>query len=560
MSAPDIFLSYNREDQVMAKLFADSFAHEGMSVWWDVTLRSGEAYDRVTEEALRTAKAVVVLWSRRSVDSRWVRAEASIADENGTLAPAKIEACDLPVMFRLTQTADLSHWQGESADSVWLTFLGDVRRMVGPAAMTASAANSAPALAIGGRDEPSKVAVLPVAHRGDDDMDLLAEDLTEDITRELARNRFFEVIAAGTMKEWHGKAAEYREMGRELEARYLIESKLQRAGENVRLTLQLIDAGTAKMVWSHRFFRKAADIAKEPDEFPLSVAADLGERIAQFESNRAMAKAGPYSAWEHALRAMALAVRQSSDSMRRAAAEARSAIAAAPDLGFAHAVLATALAQQDYVFGAKILDDGLRSEIQAHVQRALQLEGDNPTIIAWLVGAYQALGDSVSYLPLAIRAVELEPELPRSHHMLGQAYMELGRTTEAIAALLAMDRLTAFVPFRYLALADLGRCYHLEDRLEEAEAVLDRSLALFPDFGVALKWRAIVAAQLGKKNVAQAAVRRLREVEPALTIEQHVGPLVDHPYLADRSAPAVATLRRLWEATEGETKPASREP
>jgi TolB-like protein len=554
MTAPDIFLSYNREDAAVAKKFADAFAREGFEVWWDVTLRSGETYDEVTEAALRGAKAVVVLWSPRSVASQWVRAEATIAHRAKTLVPATIEPCDKPVMFELTQTADLSHWRGEADDPAWQAFLGDVRRMVGPAAKSGSPANSTPALASAERDEPSKVAVLPVAHRGDDDMDWIAEDLTEDITRELARNRFFEVIAAGTMKEWRGKAADYREMGRELEARYLIESKLQGAGENVRLTVQLIDAGTAKMVWSHRFVRKAADIANEPDEFPLSVAADLGERIAQFESNRAMTKAGPYSAWEHALRAMALAVRQSSDSMRRAAAEARSAIAAAPDLGFAHAVLATALAQQDYVFGAKILDDRLRSEIQAHVQRALQLEGDNPTIIAWLVGAYQALGDSVSYLPLAIRAVELEPELPRSHHMLGQAYMELGRTTEAIAALLAMDRLTAFVPFRYLALGDLGRCYLLEDRLEEAEAALDRSLALYPDFGVALKWRAIVAAQLGKKHQALAAVRRLREVEPALTIDQHVGPLVDHPYLADRSIPAVATFRQLWDATEGEAK------
>jgi hypothetical protein len=69
---------------------------QDFSVWWDVTLRSGEAYDRVTEEALRTAKAVVVLWSKRSVTSRWVRAEATLANRNGTLLPAMIETCDLP--------------------------------------------------------------------------------------------------------------------------------------------------------------------------------------------------------------------------------------------------------------------------------------------------------------------------------------------------------------------------------------------------------------------------------------------------------------------------------
>ena len=70
MTTPEIFLSYNREDAAVARRFADAFAREGLNVWWDATLRSGEAYDEVTEAALRGAKAVVVLWSPRSVVSR----------------------------------------------------------------------------------------------------------------------------------------------------------------------------------------------------------------------------------------------------------------------------------------------------------------------------------------------------------------------------------------------------------------------------------------------------------------------------------------------------------
>ena len=78
-TTPDIFLSYNREDQATARRFAEAFEREGFQVWWDATLRSGEAYDRVTEQAVRDAKAVVVLWSKKSVNSDWVRAEATIA-------------------------------------------------------------------------------------------------------------------------------------------------------------------------------------------------------------------------------------------------------------------------------------------------------------------------------------------------------------------------------------------------------------------------------------------------------------------------------------------------
>ncbi len=63
----DIFLSYNREDQATARHFAEGFERAGFSVWWDVTLKSGEDFDQVTEQALESAKAVVVLWSKKSV-------------------------------------------------------------------------------------------------------------------------------------------------------------------------------------------------------------------------------------------------------------------------------------------------------------------------------------------------------------------------------------------------------------------------------------------------------------------------------------------------------------
>ena len=126
----DVFLSYSRDDQAVARRYASGLEKAGFSVWWDQTLRSGETYDEVTEQALRAAKAVVVLWSKTSIASRWVRAEATIADRNRTLVPVMIEACDRPVMFELTQTADLTGWQGEAADPRWQAFLDDIRRCI----------------------------------------------------------------------------------------------------------------------------------------------------------------------------------------------------------------------------------------------------------------------------------------------------------------------------------------------------------------------------------------------------------------------------------------------
>lgn len=130
MSGTDIFLSYARQDRGTARIFAECLGEEGFHVWWDASLRSGETFDEVIEQRLRDAKAVIVLWSPRSVASRWVRAEATLADRRDKLAPAIIEPCDLPIIFELKHAAELVDWAGDTSDLRWRRFVHDLRRLV----------------------------------------------------------------------------------------------------------------------------------------------------------------------------------------------------------------------------------------------------------------------------------------------------------------------------------------------------------------------------------------------------------------------------------------------
>ena len=134
VSGTDIFLSYARQDRATARTFAESLIGEGFTVWWDASLHSGETFDEVIERNLRDARAVVVLWSPRSVASRWVRAEATLADRRNKLVPAIIEACDRPIVFELTHTAELSDWHGDTSDVRWRQFVQDLHRMIDTAA------------------------------------------------------------------------------------------------------------------------------------------------------------------------------------------------------------------------------------------------------------------------------------------------------------------------------------------------------------------------------------------------------------------------------------------
>lgn len=130
MSGRDVFLSYSRADRDAARDFANRLADEGFSVWWDAALRAGETFDEVIEKALREAKSVIVLWSPRSVTSRWVRAEATLADRANKLIPVIIEACDRPIIFELTHTTDLSAWNGSLENRAWRDMIQDLSRLV----------------------------------------------------------------------------------------------------------------------------------------------------------------------------------------------------------------------------------------------------------------------------------------------------------------------------------------------------------------------------------------------------------------------------------------------
>ena len=87
MAEPDVFLSYNRGDAEVAQCLVAALEREGLAVWWDALLGGGDSFAHTTEEALETAQAVVVLWSERSIQSHWVRDEATRGRDRAGSAP-----------------------------------------------------------------------------------------------------------------------------------------------------------------------------------------------------------------------------------------------------------------------------------------------------------------------------------------------------------------------------------------------------------------------------------------------------------------------------------------
>ncbi|MEO6164276.1 MAG: toll/interleukin-1 receptor domain-containing protein [Candidatus Binatia bacterium] len=128
----DVFISYASEDRDRAAKLASALGERGWSVWWDRKIV--EAFDQAIERELETARSVVVLWSIHSVESEWVKNEASVASERGVLVPALIDSVKLPLEFRRKQTADLISWDGDLSHSGFQSWCEGIVASMGSAA------------------------------------------------------------------------------------------------------------------------------------------------------------------------------------------------------------------------------------------------------------------------------------------------------------------------------------------------------------------------------------------------------------------------------------------
>jgi hypothetical protein len=127
----DIFISYKREEQAVARQLASALETEGWTVWWDPQLRAGEHFDDEIEKALNEARCVIVMWSERSVRSRYVKDEATYALNRRKLVPVMIEEVQLPFRFEGLHTTSLISWDGTKNFSEFRKLVQDIAGKMG---------------------------------------------------------------------------------------------------------------------------------------------------------------------------------------------------------------------------------------------------------------------------------------------------------------------------------------------------------------------------------------------------------------------------------------------
>ena len=504
----DVFISYAHDDREAARRFADALEAEQLSVWIDESLRSGEAYDQVIEQALREARAVVVLWSKKSVDSRWVRAEATLADRSGTLAPAMIEPCERPIMFELTHTADLSAWSGDCQEAAWRAFVADVKRFVDKDRAVAAPSPAPP--------EPpaNSICVLPLANMsGDPEQDFFAGGLTEDIITELSRFRQLFVISRNSAFQYKDKAVDVRQIAREFNVRYVVEGSVRKAGARVRVTIQLIDGQADHHIWAERYDRLLTDIFDLQDEVTAAIVATLCGRVEAATGERAGRKPTEnMTAYEHVLAGKLLHHRSSRTDNEKALVHLRRAIALDPHYAQAHAWMACTLGQA-WVSGFAADREAVMAEMLEELNTALRLNGNDSDVHRILAAVNLIWGEHEKALFHQERALELNPNDDLIVVQQGEILTWLGRAEEGIAWIEKAMRLNPCHPERFWN--HLGRALFVARRYDEA-------LAAFGHIATPIlahyAFLAACAAQLGDTAAARRYAAELRKRDAGFSV------------------------------------------
>ena len=516
----DIFISYSREEQAEARVFADAFEREGYSVWWDVTLRSGDAFDEAIERALREAKAVVVLWSRKSVVSRWVRAEATLADRNKSLLPVMIEPCDRPIMFELTHTIDLTGWSGESTHVRWRALLDDLRHFVTRLTKPQPAPASEAALATAKPDGRPSVLVLPFINMsGDPEQEYFSDGVTEDIIIDLFRRPYLSVVARNTAFGYKGRTVSATKLGQELKCSHILEGTVRKAGNRVRITAQLSNASADKQIWAERYDRNLDDIFTIQDEISKAIVEALSIRIG-LERSKAPESPPTSSgeAYELYLMARQFHAGQQERHYALIVRLCRRAVELDPAYARAWALMSIAQADVRRLFGS-------REYGRAAAERAIELD---PMLAEGHAGLARALFDEGTHqgsLEACLRALQIDPSCDQALTQAGYACLALGRPLDAIRY---YEGAIAAEPGNLRAVGMVTQAYRDTQQRENSLAAARRLLSLVerivaetPDHGHALGFGTTALALLGETQRAKDWARRALMVDPDNILLRH---------------------------------------
>jgi len=384
-----------------------------------------------------------------------------------------------------------------------------------PKAVSESAQHSAVASAVARK--PS-IAVLPLVNMsGDPEQEFFADGLSEDIITELSRFRDLLVISRNSTFVHKGKAVKVQEVAREFGVDYVLEGSVRKAGDRVRVTVQLIDAETDRHIWAERYDRQLEDIFAIQDEMTRAIVATLPGRVEAATHDRAKRKrTDNLAAYECVLAAKVLHHRAAREDNAEAQRLLDRAVELDPNYAHAHAWKACVLGQT-WVYGWCTDADATFRRVVTELGIALALDDNDSDVHRILAAVNLTRDDHDKAAYHQERALALNPNYDLIVVQQGELLTWLGRPEEGIDWIRKAMRLNPYHPERFWN--HLGRaCYCAEKYAEAAEAF---SRITRPD-QTHHAFLAAIFAQMGNAVAAGAHAAEVVKREPAFSVANHL--------------------------------------
>lgn len=507
----DIFISYARSTEAVAKAAGEALTQAGFSIWRDDELPAHRTYSEVIEERLQAAKAVLVLWSAEALRSQWVRAEADVAREAGTLVQMSVDGTSPPIPFNQIQCADIADWQGEADHPGWSKIVDSISSLTGP---VDTAPKSAPVKKP--KDMAMRVLVLPFENMSNDkDQEYFSDGISEDIITDLSAISSLDVVARNKAFSFKGRSVAVEQLANDLDVTHVVEGSVRKGPGRVRITAQLTDAISLSQLWADRFDRELDDIFAIQDEISKAIVAALRLKLEPTEK-KAIESRGTSSSEAYNLYLMARQHWINGTGLDRRAVEiasriCRQAIAVDPDYAKAWGLLSLALARLQVTYDI----DG---DVDAATEKALALDPDNVEALCAKAMMLGAVSNHAEAAPLFKRALEIDPNSFEVNKEVARgAYQE--RKFEM--AIQHYEKAMSLLENDFHSAGMLGSCYKAIGDTENAkraarivvarvEKILEKDPANGPAYGMGV----FALAELGNEARANDWIDRALMVDP----------------------------------------------
>jgi len=370
-------------------------------------------------------------------------------------------------------------------------------------------------------DKPS-IAVLPIVNMsGDPQQEFFSDGLTEDLITALSKVPNLFVIARNSSFVYKGKPVKVQQVAEDLGVRYVLEGSVQKEGDRVRITTQLIDALKGYHVWSERYDREVKEFFSLQDQIALEVLKAIDVKLSRGEGGRIHGKGTDnLDAYLKFLQAREILLRFNRESLPRARQLTEEVISLDPNYPIAYHALATVTAQEVWLGMSKSPAESLMKAIELE-KKAISLDDSCATAYANLGFLLVQIRQHEKGIAACERAIEIAPNLADAYAYFSQVLSFSGRPEEAVEMVEKAFRLNPVGPSSYYYLW-AAHAYALTGRYEDGVRMCKEVLARWPDNYFGFSMLASIYARWDRVEEARAAAQDLLRISPNFSAQRYV--------------------------------------